>query len=116
MPDPEAISDGAQFIEWMKLLRARAGNPSLAELNRRSGGFGLPPSTVSEMLHKQKLPPLDRVQKYVRACGLNDDQVHAWEVAWKRISEREKHEQLTNAGNHGQERQHRGSRRLFATS
>ena len=109
VPDPEAISDGAQFIEWMKLLRARAGNPSLAELNRRSGGFGLPPSTVSEMLHKQKLPPLDRVQKYVRACGLNDDQVHAWEVAWKRISEREKHEQLTNAGNHGQERQHRGS-------
>ena len=109
MLDLGMISDGAQFVEGMKLLRARVGNPSLAELNRRSGGSGLPPSTVSEMLHRPKLPPLDRVQKYVRACGLNDDQARAWEDAWEKISVREKHEQLSEAGDHGQEWQHRGS-------
>jgi hypothetical protein len=106
VPDPGAILDAAQFVEGLKLLRAWAGNPSLAELNRRSGGFGLPPSTVSEMLNRQKLPPLDRVQRYVHACGLNDDQVDDWKRAWEKISERETQERLSEANN-WEERQRR---------
>jgi Domain of unknown function (DUF4407)/Helix-turn-helix domain len=117
-PAPEAISNGAQFVEGMKLLRAWAGNPSLAQLNRRSGGFGLPPSTVSEMLRKGKLPRLDLVQAYVRACGLSDNQATAWEHAHAKIVARESYDPF-KAGNHERlpqavrERQHRGASRAL---
>lgn len=94
VPDPEIISNGAQFVEEMKRLRVWAGNPSLAELNRRSGGFLLPPSTISEALRKPKLPQLSLVQAYLRACGLDDSQAAAWEQTWAMVTAREMQKQL----------------------
>lgn len=101
MPDPEIILNGAQFIEEMKRLRAWAGNPSLAELNRRSGGFLLPPSTVSGVLRKDKLPRLGLVQAYVRACGLNDGETAAWEQTWAIVTAREMQKQISRTENPG---------------
>jgi hypothetical protein len=71
----------------MNQLRAWAGTPSLAELNKRSGGYLLPPSTLSDVLRRQRLPRLDLVLAYARACGLNDEQVTAWEQAWAAVRE-----------------------------
>jgi hypothetical protein len=76
----EAVN-AAQLIEMMKQLRMWAGNPSLAELNRRSGGLRLPPSTVSDMLRIERLPRAALMLDFVRACGLDENQTTAWERA-----------------------------------
>jgi len=73
----------------MKQLRIWDGNPSFAQLNKRSGGFRLPPSTVSDMLRSQKLPRLELVSAYVRACRLDEEQADAWEQAWHELKELE---------------------------
>jgi len=84
MPDPAAATTVEDFVETLKRLRAWAGDPSLAELNTRSGGHGsLPPSTVSDMLRNEhRLPRLDLVLTFVLACGLDEDQAAAWERSW----------------------------------
>src|SRR5579863_933515 len=94
IPRPGEVTSAAQFLGLMKLLRQWAGNPSLAELNRRSGGFLLPPSTLSDALAKDQLPRLDLILSYVRACGLNDEQATAWERTWRalRTHQRPPHE------------------------
>jgi len=89
-PEPETVTSVAQFIELLTRLRAWAGNPSLAELNKRAGWFDLPPSTVSEMLrNKHRLPRLELVAAFVRACGLDDDQATGWEQAWAALRARQ---------------------------
>ena len=67
---------------------------SLAELNRLADGHNeLPKTTVSDMLRRQQLPPLDRMLHFVQACararGLDDDQAAAWQAAWERIKVQE---------------------------
>jgi exopolysaccharide biosynthesis polyprenyl glycosylphosphotransferase len=88
VPAPEEVTSAAQLVDMMKRLRAWAGDPSLATLNERSGGFLLPPSTVSDMLRGQRLPRLMLLSAYVRACGLDGDQAVAWERAWAELDER----------------------------
>jgi Phage integrase family/Helix-turn-helix domain len=90
VPEPGSMTSAAQFIAMMKQLRAWAGNPSYAELNRRAPGHNLlPPATLSDVLHKMRLPRLDFVLAFVRACDLDDEQAAAWEQAWAVLRERE---------------------------
>lgn len=83
-PDPAGARTPAQLVGYMAQLRTYAGSPSLAELNRRSGGH-LPPSTVSGVLRRTNLPRRDLVVRYARACGLPAAAVSQWESAWERI-------------------------------
>jgi hypothetical protein len=77
-PDPALASTPEEFIVLMRRLRAWAGNPSLKTLNQRSGGYLLPPATVSEALRRQRLPRRrELLSAYVRACGLTDEQAQA---------------------------------------
>lgn len=89
IPRPGEVISAAQLIDMMKRLRMWAGHLSLTQLNERSGGFALPPSTVSDTLRGQgqRLPSLRLVSAYVRACGLDDDQASAWEQAWQFIKD-----------------------------
>jgi hypothetical protein len=84
MPDPAAATTVEDFVGMLKRLRTWAGDPSLAELDKRAGGHGrLPRSTVSDMLRNQhRLPRLDLVLTFVRACGLDEDQAAVWERSW----------------------------------
>jgi transcriptional regulator with XRE-family HTH domain len=84
IPDPAAATTVEDFVAMLRRLRTWAGDPSLAELDKRSGGHGrLPPSTVSDMLRNQyRLPRLDLVLTFARACGLDDGQAAAWERSW----------------------------------
>ena len=59
-PTPGCTATPAQLVASMKQLRAWVGNPSLADLNRRSGGH-LPPSTISGVLRGEGLPRRDLV-------------------------------------------------------
>lgn len=83
-PDPARAVTPEQFIACMARLRAWAGNPSLAELNQRSGGH-LPPSTISGVLRRKNLPRLDLVLRYATACGLPDPAVMKWKAAWENL-------------------------------
>jgi exopolysaccharide biosynthesis polyprenyl glycosylphosphotransferase len=87
-PVPRAgeVTSVAKLIAMMKQLRRWDGNPSFAQLNERSGGFHLPPSTVSDMLRSQKLPRLELVSAYVRAFHLDEEQAAAWEQAWHELN------------------------------
>ena len=90
VPEPQSVTSVAQFIAMMNQLRTWAGTPSYAELNRRAPGHNLlPPATLSDVLRKERLPRLDFVLAFVRACGLDDDQVAAWERAWAELREHE---------------------------
>jgi DNA-binding XRE family transcriptional regulator len=89
-PDPTAAASAADLVGMLKLLRQWADGPSLAELNRRAGGHSLlPRSTVSDMLRGQRLPRLELVLTFVRACGLEEDQAAAWQAAWEHVRARE---------------------------
>ena len=89
-PDPGEAASAAHLIATLKQLRLWANSPSLAELNTRAGGHNLlPPSTVSDMLRRQRLPRIELMLAFVRACELNDDQIIAWGNAWNRIKARE---------------------------
>ena len=91
-PDPQEAATAADLIGRLNQLLAWAEYPSLAELNRRAGADGhnlLPPSTVWDMLRSQRLPRLQLMLDFVRACGLGEDQVSAWRIAWEFIKERE---------------------------
>jgi exopolysaccharide biosynthesis polyprenyl glycosylphosphotransferase len=90
VPGPGEVTSAGQLVDMMRRLRAWAGNPSLAALNERSGGFLLPPSTVSDMLRGQRLPRLVLLSAFVRACGLDGDQAAEWERAWAELHERER--------------------------
>ena len=81
----------------LKQLRLWAGEPSLLELNRRAGGYLLPPSTVWDMLHSQRLPRLELMFSFVQACGLDEDQAAAWRDAWHLIKARENDSPVTAA-------------------
>ena len=89
-PDPGEAASAADLTGMFKELRLWADSPSLAELNRRAGGHNLlPKSTLSDMLNKQQLPPLERMLTFVRACGLDHDQAAAWRAAWERLKAQE---------------------------
>ena len=90
VPGPGSVTTPAQFIAMLNQLRAWAGTPSYAELNRRAPGYNLlPPATVSDVLRKQRLPRLEFVLAFVRACGLDDERAAAWEQAWAALREHE---------------------------
>lgn len=84
-PSPAGIADAAGLVAGMAALRAWAGQPSLAELNRRSGGR-LPRSTVSDVLRRASLPRQELLLDFVRACGLDNDQVGEWDREWRRLA------------------------------
>jgi transcriptional regulator with XRE-family HTH domain len=89
-PDPAAAASAADLVGMLNLLRQWADSPSLAELSRRAGGPGfLPRSTVSDMLRGQRLPRLELMLTFVRACGLEEDRAAAWQAAWEHVRARE---------------------------
>ena len=89
VPGPGEVTNAAQLIEMMRRLRMWADNPSLGELNQRSGGFLLPPSTVSDLLRSERAPRAALMSAFVRACGLDENQAAAWEQALADLKERE---------------------------
>jgi hypothetical protein len=89
VPEPGSVTDTAQFITMMRQLLAWAGL-SYSKLNGETRKHNeLPRSTVSDVLRGQRLPRLEFVLAYVRACGLDDEQAAAWEQAWAALRERE---------------------------
>ncbi|MCX5386826.1 tetratricopeptide repeat protein [Streptomyces sp. NBC_00083] len=84
-PGEPAQSVG-DFIRELRALKVRAGQPSLQELQRRSG---VARSTLSDALspRRRELPRLEVCLALVRACGAGAQEVARWRERWQRIAE-----------------------------
>lgn len=83
-PDPSTAVTPTEFIAQLRRLKAWSGEPSLRQLERRTG---LPRSTLALALSPQhnRLPPLERVVALVRACGAPQTTTQQWVDSWRRI-------------------------------
>lgn len=81
VPDPASIRAVGEFVSCLRLLKVWAGNPSFAELRRRCG---VPVSTLADATNpaRVRLPRLETVRAFVRACGAESD-LARWESAWR---------------------------------
>jgi hypothetical protein len=77
-----------EFGACLRQLKVWAGGPSFQELRRRTG---IPSSTLADALSpwRTRLPRLDIVRSFVRACGGLADDVARWEYGWRRVQERQ---------------------------
>ncbi|MEZ0069274.1 DNA-binding CsgD family transcriptional regulator/lambda repressor-like predicted transcriptional regulator [Streptacidiphilus sp. MAP12-20] len=84
IPDPAAATTPAEFVTQLRLLKAWSGEPSLRQLERRTG---LPRSTLAETLDPRhnRLPPLERVVAIVRACGAPASVAQHWADNWRKV-------------------------------
>ncbi|WP_149564107.1 antitoxin Xre-like helix-turn-helix domain-containing protein [Streptomyces cacaoi] len=83
--DPDLIVTPAELIRGMRVLRIRAGQPSLAELKRRSPNRTLAPTTINEILLGQRLPSALVLARFVMACGVVPPESDRWARAWQRV-------------------------------
>ncbi|MFI6056542.1 hypothetical protein ACIBCO_41655 [Streptomyces violascens] len=74
------------YIRDLRALKVRAGQPSLQELQRRSG---IARSTLSDALspRRRELPRLEVCLALVRACGVRAREEARWRERWQQIAE-----------------------------
>ncbi|WP_407287567.1 multiprotein-bridging factor 1 family protein [Streptomyces sp. BP-8] len=83
--DPDLITTPAELVRGMRVLRIHAGQPSLAELKRRSPNRTLAPTTINEILLGQRLPSALVLARFVMACGVEAPESDRWARAWRRV-------------------------------
>lgn len=78
-PSPPAAVDEAAFVAELRRLKTWSGM-SFRQLERHATAAGdtLPASTVATMLGKNRLPREELLVTFLRACGLNDDDMRPW--------------------------------------
>jgi hypothetical protein len=87
-PSPLAVTDEAEFVAELRRLKAWSGR-SFRELERRATAAGdvLPASTTATMLGKHRLPRKELLVAFLRACGLDEDDIGPWVAARARIAD-----------------------------
>ncbi|MFJ1796832.1 helix-turn-helix domain-containing protein [Kitasatospora griseola] len=85
---PRLISDYVALRRAMIGLRARGGQPSLAELQRLAGradngGWRLPASSLGAILRSETVPDLRHLIAFVHAVGDGKREAE-WAAAWRR--------------------------------
>jgi hypothetical protein len=77
-----SATDEPEFVAELRRLKAWSGH-SFRELERRASAAGdvLPHSTVATMLAKSRLPRAELVAAFVKACGLEENDVAQWVAA-----------------------------------
>lgn len=84
-PLPVTADTTGEFMQCLLRVKVWAGDPSVRTLSRR---VGLPPSTMQDFLRRErrKLPPVETVCAFLKACGVDDANVIAeWVFAWRRL-------------------------------
>ncbi|MFI6743875.1 helix-turn-helix domain-containing protein [Nonomuraea sp. NPDC050451] len=87
-PPPARATDAATFMAELRRLKTWSGL-SFRQLDRRAAAVGdtLPYSTASTMLGKDRLPREEVLVAFVKACGLEGDDLHAWRACYARIAQ-----------------------------
>lgn len=86
VPDVIAVGHVGTFDELrvaMGYLRVLAGQPSLRELARRSGGI-LTRSTLAGVLNGTSPPRRELVEAFIKVLGVGSDEASDWAAAWNR--------------------------------
>ncbi|MEV7774287.1 tetratricopeptide repeat protein [Kitasatospora sp. NPDC086791] len=101
-PRPEAggaTADVSAFVRDLRALKVRAGQPSLQELQRRSG---VARSTLSDALspRRRALPRLEVCLALVRACGATPAEEARWRARWQDVA-RARDESRSTPAAHG---------------
>jgi hypothetical protein len=78
-PSPTEAADEAAFVAELRRLKTWSGR-SFRQLERHAAAAGdtLPASTVATMLGKHRLPREELLVAFVRACGLDEDDIRPW--------------------------------------
>lgn len=78
-PSPTSAIDEATFVAELRRLKTWSGM-SFRQLERRAAAAGdtLPASTAATMLGKNRLPREELLVTFVRACGLDGDDLRPW--------------------------------------
>ncbi|KAB8196894.1 hypothetical protein FH608_008715 [Nonomuraea phyllanthi] len=86
-PSPETATDAATLMAALRRLKTWSGL-SFRQLDRRAADAGdtLPYSTASTMLAKDRVPREELLAAFVRACGLDGDDLRPWLAARARIA------------------------------
>lgn len=86
-PDPTTANSPAEFVDALRRLKIWAGDPSFEQLHRRSG---VPASTLSDAVNvrRARLPSLEVVKRFVRACGGKPSELAGWEAKWRALRDR----------------------------
>jgi transcriptional regulator with XRE-family HTH domain len=85
VPLPVMADTTGEFMQYLLRVKIWAGDPPVRTLSRR---VGLPPSTMHDFLRRErrKLPPVETVCAFLKACGVDDANVIAeWVFAWRRL-------------------------------
>ena len=87
--DPGNAGSVAEFALCLRQVRARAGHPSLRELelSARRSGRRLPRSSVSDALAGRRLPRKELVLDFIRTCGIDPAAEARWAAAWMRLAD-----------------------------
>jgi hypothetical protein len=78
-PSPAAVTEETAFVAELRRLKVWSGL-SFRQLERQAAAAGdtLPYSTAATMLGKNRLPREDLLVTFVRACGLDGDELRQW--------------------------------------
>lgn len=85
VPLPVTADTTGEFMQCLLRVKIWAGDPPVRTLSRRAG---LPASTMQDFLRRErrKLPPVETVCAFLKACGVDDANVIAeWVFAWRRL-------------------------------
>ncbi|MFJ6140510.1 helix-turn-helix domain-containing protein [Kitasatospora sp. NPDC092286] len=90
---PQLIDSFGQLRWAMTELRAKEGQPSLAELQKRAGrrengSNRLPASSLGAILRLQAVPRREHVTAFAQAMGVSEAMVEEWGAAWDRAAGR----------------------------
>jgi DNA-binding XRE family transcriptional regulator len=84
-PVPVTAETTSDFMDCLLRVKIWAGDPPVRVLSRRTG---MPPSTVQDFLRRERrrLPALEAVCTFLKACGVDDwNVISEWIYAWRRL-------------------------------
>jgi len=87
--DLASLTTCDELAEFLRTVRLRADKPSFRALEARTRHDPTPLSktVVSEMLKGVRFPRKAVMVSFLRACGVQDDDMAQWSRAWERIAE-----------------------------
>ncbi|MEV4073838.1 helix-turn-helix domain-containing protein [Nonomuraea fuscirosea] len=86
-PSPAGAADAAAFMAELRRLKTWSGL-SFRQLDRRAAAAGdtLPYSTASTMLGRDRLPRPELLVAFVKACGVEGDELRVWQTCHAEIT------------------------------
>jgi hypothetical protein len=89
--DLSSVATHGELAARLKTVHVEADQPSLRELERRTrhGKTPLSRTTVSKMLKGGRLPRKTDMLAFLEACGIQNDQMDRWRLAWERVAKLE---------------------------